>query len=640
MKTWIRAFPLTLLLLTAAAHAAGPAGEYEAIRERLARGWNSWDTRNVLSQVLLPEGLAVSLSFKQRNWIDERYLGEALIGRRGEGAEDVRPGWHALDGRYSSLELRWQRLHARVETAHAGDDLVMLVTPLEPPAKPVDLVVQVSMRWNRPGHLSREEDRLLAETAGRTVPVFTTATHTDDPYIGAASPYLVLRLDGPVGVSTGTARTMEEITAIIERQRAAFAKDAEAAGELAEAHAAVISGLAWNTIFEPKHGRVVCTVGRLWNEEYGGYCLFGWDNFFLAYAASLFGRDLALANAVEHLRGITDEGFIPNDNRGNGCKSWDRSQPPVGGLMVRELYRRWPERWFLEETFEPLLRWNRWYAAKRLNDGLLSYGSHETKNPCGEPYANTDVAARWESGMDDSPMYEGVPFDKDRGILLLQDVGLTSLHIADCRALAELAAILGRDDVQRELTDRVGRFTAELERLWDGETGLYLNRRSDTGEFSRRLSPTLFYPLLAGVPDAERAKTMVERHLLNPDEFWGEYMLPSIARSDPAFEKQRYWKGAVWPPLNVLTYLGLRRAGMDGAAGHLAENSLGMFMGEWGRRGYVSENYSSITGRGDDPRLSSDRFHSWGVLMALPAFIEWGQLPPPEEDLPPVENVI
>jgi len=640
MKTWIRAFPLTLLLLTAAAHAAGPAGEYEAIRERLARGWNSWDTRNVLSQVLLPEGLAVSLSFKQRNWIDERYLGEALIGRRGEGAEDVRPGWHALDGRYSSLELRWQRLHARVETAHAGDDLVMLVTPLEPPAKPVDLVVQVSMCWNRPGHLSREEDRLLAETAGRTVPVFTTATHTDDPYIGAASPYLVLRLDGPVGVSTGTARTTEEITAIIERQRAAFAKDAEAAGELAEAHAAVISGLAWNTIFEPKHGRVVCTVGRLWNEEYGGYCLFGWDNFFLAYAASLFGRDLALANAVEHLRGITDEGFIPNDNRGNGCKSWDRSQPPVGGLMVRELYRRWPERWFLEETFEPLLRWNRWYAAKRLNDGLLSYGSHETKNPCGEPYANTDVAARWESGMDDSPMYEGVPFDKDRGILLLQDVGLTSLHIADCRALAELAAILGRDEEHRELTDRADRFTAELDRLWDEETGLYLNRRSDTGEFSRRLSPTLFYPLLAGVPDAERAKTMVERHLLNPDEFWGEYMLPSIARSDPAFEKQRYWKGAVWPPLNVLTYLGLRRAGMDGAAGHLAENSLGMFMGEWGRRGYVSENYSSITGRGDDPRLSSDRFHSWGVLMALPAFIEWGQLPPPEEDLPPVENVI
>jgi len=640
MKTWIRAFPLTLLLLTAAAHAAGPAGEYEAIRERLARGWNSWDTRNVLSQVLLPEGLAVSLSFKQRNWIDERYLGEALIGRRGEGAEDVRPGWHALDGRYSSLELRWQRLHARVETAHAGDDLVMLVTPLEPPAKPVDLVVQVSMRWNRPGHLSREEDRLLAETAGRTVPVFTTATHTDDPYIGAASPYLVLRLDGPVGVSTGTARTTEEITAIIERQRAAFAKDAEAAGELAEAHAAVISGLAWNTIFEPKHGRVVCTVGRLWNEEYGGYCLFGWDNFFLAYAASLFGRDLALANAVEHLRGITDEGFIPNDNRGNGCKSWDRSQPPVGGLMVRELYRRWPERWFLEETFEPLLRWNRWYAAKRLNDGLLSYGSHETKNPCGEPYANTDVAARWESGTDDSPMYEGVPFDKDRGILLLQDVDLTSLHIADCRALAELAAILGRDEEHRELTDRADRFTAELDRLWDEETGLYLNRRSDTGEFSRRLSPTLFYPLLAGVPDAERAKTMVERHLLNPDEFWGEYMLPSIARSDPAFEKQRYWKGAVWPPLNVLTYLGLRRAGMDGAAGHLAENSLGMFMGEWGRRGYVSENYSSITGRGDDPRLSSDRFHSWGVLMALPAFIEWGQLPPPEEDLPPVENVI
>jgi hypothetical protein len=59
----------------------------------------------------------------------------------------------------------------------------------------------------------------------------------------------------------------------------------------------------------------------------------------------------------------------------------------------------------------------------------------------------------------------------------------------------------------------------------------------------------------------------------------------------------------------------------------LAARSLDLFLGEWERMGYVSENYSSITGRGDDPRLSSDRFHSWGVLMALPAFIEAGHLP-------------
>ena len=60
---------------------------------------------------------------------------------------------------------------------------------------------------------------------------------------------------------------------------------------------------------------------------------------------SLFSRDLAFANVLEHLRGATDEGFIPNDNRGNGSKSFDRSQPPVGAIMVREVYKKFPERW-------------------------------------------------------------------------------------------------------------------------------------------------------------------------------------------------------------------------------------------------------------------------------------------------------
>ena len=608
--------------------------EYTAIQARLASGWNHWNTRSVLSQVLLPEGLAVSLSFKQRDWIDERYLREALIGRREEGAEQIVPGLHTLDGRYSSLEIRWQQLAARVETAREGDDLVVLLTLLEPPVKPVDLVVQTAMLWNRPGQVQLGDNRLLATLPGREVTVFTTATHTPDPYIDATSPYLVLRLDGRLGISTGRQRTLTDITGVVKRQRTALLEEASAYGGLAKPWLAIQSGIAWNTVYEPKHQRVVSTVGRLWNEEYGGYCLFGWDNFFLAYGCSLFGRDLALANAVEHLRGITAEGFIPNDNRGNGCKSWDRSQPPVGGIMVRELYRRWPERWFLEETFDPLLHWNRWYSTRRLNDGLLSYGSHKTHNPCGEPYANTDVAARWESGMDDSPMYEGVPFDKQRGILLLQDVGLTSLHIADCRALAEMAAVLGRTAEQHELTERADRFTTEMERLWDEETGLYLNRRSDSGKLSKRLSPTLFYPLLAGVPNKQRAQVMIDRHLLNPSEFWGAHVIPSIARSDPSFEKQRYWKGAIWPPLNFLVYLGLREAGMADVQRQLAGKSLELFMDEWRRMGYVSENYSSISGRGDDPRLSSDRFHSWGVLMGLPAFIEAGHLLPTEKPLP------
>jgi hypothetical protein len=32
----------------------------------------------------------------------------------------------------------------------------------------------------------------------------------------------------------------------------------------------------------------------------------------------------------------------------------------VGSITVLELYGKYHDHWFLEEAYEPLLRWNRW----------------------------------------------------------------------------------------------------------------------------------------------------------------------------------------------------------------------------------------------------------------------------------------
>jgi neutral trehalase len=607
--------------------------QYREIQKKLARGWNTWNTRSVLSHVLLPESFSINLAFKQHYWLEEKYLKEALIGRYGKDVEEIRPGPHAYDGSFTRLDIRWQQLNARIETAHEGDDLVILVTPKEKPQSPVKLIMETGMLWNRQGSLSKNGNVLKAALPERTVNVYCTGQHVPDPYVEVLTPYLAIFLGGPVGISTGIPRNIEEIKQIILKQETSLRQNAQKYGELSEAFIAVQAGIAWNLIYEPKHERVVSTVGRLWNQEYGGYCLFGWDNFFLAYMTALDNKDLAYANVIEHLKGKTEEGFIPNDNRGNGSKSFDRSQPPVGGIMVKEIYKKYPEKWFLEATFDDLLGWNRWWVKRRMNDGLLSYGSHVTKNPFNEPAVNTKRTAGYESGMDDSPMYEGVPFNKEKSTMELQDVGLNSLYIADCDALAEMAHVLGRKKEEKELRLRAKQFRKKMETLWHRETGFYLNKRTDTGEFSRRLSPTLFYPLLAGIPNKKRARRMINEHFFNPEEFAGEWILPSIARSDKDFKRQRYWKGAIWPPLNFLTYLSLRNYSLKEAQKELAEKSLRLFLNEWRRKGYVSENYSSITGTGDDARLSSDKFHSWGALFGIISFIEKGYLPAPEEKM-------
>ncbi len=617
----------------------GDTPEYRAIQKRLKQGWNTWDSRSVLRHVLLPEGLALDLALKRHAWLDEDHLETALIGRPqpegGPPPEHIRPGIHAPDGAYTRLDIEWRELEATVESGTRDGELLLLVTPRETGDSPFELIVSAGMAWNREGIARRTESGFEARLPEREIEIHVGGVGDRDPYTRTLLPHHIVRLDRPVAISTGTSRSAEEARELLDQALAGVRERAARFPGLEEAYLAVASGVRWNTIYEPRHDRVVSTVGRLWNEEYGGFALFGWDNFFLAYLTALWSRDLALANVIEHLRGFTAEGFAPNDNRGNGSKSWDRSQPPVGSLMVREIHRRFPEeRWFLEASFDSLLGWNRWWPEKRLNRGLLSYGSHAAKNPFREPAVRTRRTAGYESGMDDSPMYEEVPFNREAGVLELQDVGLTSLYIADCRALAELARILGREEEARELDERGDRFASALDSLWVEEAGYYLNHHTD-GELrpSFRRSPTLFYPLLAGVPDPNRQERLIREHLLNPEEFWGEFILPSTTRDDPSFPRQRYWKGAIWPPLNFLTYLGLRRAGEHATASELSSRSLAMFLAEWRRKGYVSENYSSITGAGDDRRLSSDPFHSWGALFGIMAFIEAGHLAPPEDPL-------
>ena len=604
--------------------------EYGKIQNRLQQGWNTWNTRSVTQYVLLPQGFSINIAFKQHYFLEEKYLREVLIGRRSDDAEYVRPGPHTLSGSYTSLGLKWEEVDTRVSSAHIDNDLVVLISPNSIPKNKVKVVVETGMLWNRKGTLHRDKNSLTARAPGKLIKIYTTANIVDDdPYLDINTPYMSVWLDGEIGISTGRPRSLDEIKKAIQKQKNILDKAADKYGTLADAYIAIQAGIAWNLIYEPKHNRVVSTVGRLWNEEYGGYCLFGWDNFFLSYVSALFSKDLAYSNVIDHLDGKTEDGFIPNDNRGNGSKSFDRSQPPVGGIMVKEIYKMHPSEWFLEEAFDHLLEWNRWWQRERVNEGLLSYGSTPADNPFNEPVFGTRTAAGYESGMDDSPMYEGVPYNKEKKTLELQDVGLNSLYIADCKALAEMASILGRENEQKELMQRAERFSSSMNKLWDDKAGIYHNYRTDLDTLSERISPTVFYPLLADISPEHREIRIVD-YFYNSDKFYGKWMLPSTARDDPSFKRQRYWKGAIWPPLNFLTYLSLRKAGHYGASTELSNKSLNLFIEEWFRKGFVSENYSSITGTGDAVNLSSDRFHSWGTLFGIMSFMEKGHFPRPE----------
>jgi len=411
------------------------------------------------------------------------------------------------------------------------------------------------------------------------------------------------------------------VKTIIDSHRAELMAKLAAREPSSEVFNAMQTILAWNLTYDPENERVISPVSRLWSAAWGGYVLFDWDTYFAAFMYSLYSKELAFVNAVEITKGITRRGFIPNFHGAYQLKSEDRSQPPVGSLMVLEIYKRHKEKWFLQEVYDELLRWNRWWPTARDCGGLLCWGSDPVRQTLDGQVGNF-TAARDESGLDNSPMYDHVPLNQKTHLLEIADVGLTSLYVADCDALAEIADILGKTADACELRLRRAKYADALQTLWDEKTGMYLNRRTDTGEFSPNLSPTNFYPLIAKVPSPQQAEHM-QAHYFNPQEFHGEWVIPAIARNVPGFQDQQYWRGRIWGPMNFLVYLGFRNYDLPTARADLAERSSRLFMKSWESERAVYENYNAITGRGNDVR-SSDAYYHWGALLGVLSLLEKG----------------
>ena len=611
------------------------SAEYKAVQQRLARGWNTWDVNSVTTQVLLPEGLAIHLGLKHNTTEGgDAVLTDTLIGRLSADAEQVVPGAHAWDGSYTDLRVTWKGHNWRVQSAHDGQDLVVLVTPLPSETKeslPPSVIVSVNFLWNREGSVVRLPDAIEAKAAAETVRVYCTCeeagrcSHLRNALNIApiSSPYIAVDFTGPVAISTGRSRTISEVQSALDRQRAAYEQSLPVLKETRSIADAIETTLAWDTIFEPEKLRVVSPVSRVWSVNWGGYVIFDWDTFFAATLASTGNRDLAYADAIETLRESTAEGFVPNYARAGNWKSFDRSEPPVGAMTVLGLYRKFGDRWFLSQAFPALLRWNLWWARNRDIDGYLAWGSNG-ENPPGDlddTTRGTRTGAILESGLDNSPMYDDAAFDTQTHLLQYADVGLISLYIADCDALATIADTLQKPAEAQALRSRGAQYKSKLQTLWSTEAGIFLNKDLRTGRFSTRLSPTNFYPLIARAATAEQAQTMVTRHLLNPGEFWGEWVIPSIARNDPAFKEQDYWRGRIWGPMNYLVYLGLRNYDLPQARSQLADKSYALFLKEWHNHGHVHENYNAILGVGDDVS-NSDRFYHWGALLGFTKYIE------------------
>jgi putative isomerase len=115
------------------------------------------------------------------------------------------------------------------------------------------------------------------------------------------------------------------------------------------------------------------------------------------------------------------------------------------------------------------------------------------------------------------------------------------------------------------------------------------------------------------VPDGIRRRLIA--HLTNPDEFWGEYPIPSVARNDPHFAPESMWRGPVWVNINYIFIEALRQIGEHNLAGILRDKTLDLI----GRHPDMYEYYHAVTG---EPAATAAVAFGWTAAVYIDLAIQ------------------
>jgi len=381
----------------------------------------------------------------------------------------------------------------------------------------------------------------------------------------------------------------------------------------------------WMLAYQMNHStkaqypRTFAPAGRPW--VWGDWTTFGWDPMFQSAILSMEDKNAAFNNVFSTFASQLGNGMIPNYWNGNVWKesegSGDRSQPQVASYFVWKLYKKFHSKQFLKLAYPALLKWFNWWLSEG-PDGLpLRDGNKDSLLEWGSSTGSRE-AAGCETGMDDSPMWDDVEM---KGIHMnLNSVWLNSLRALDAEMMSKIAEELGKtEDAKNYRADYEAIKKRMNEKLWNEEVGMYLscywNGEWEYDEGVPTITPANFTTLLAGIPSEEKARRMVQEHLLDRNEFWGRYVIPTINKNHPDYKSPyTYWRGTIWPPTNYLVYEGLKRYQFDKVAAELAQKSTELWLGPWEEKNWACENYNPETGRRSE---DSHKHQGWSMNLPL-----------------------
>lgn len=321
-----------------------------------------------------------------------------------------------------------------------------------------------------------------------------------------------------------------------------------------------------------------------------------WDSALHALAYRHINPDMARNQIRAMLAHQLPNGMLPDAVFDEGVVATldhpiigEVTKPPILAWAALKLHETDPDLNFLQEIYVPLVRLNAWWFAMNDDDadGLVQYN---------HPYS---------SGLDDSPLWDyGMPVESpDLNTYLCVQMG----------SLAVISDLLGMKAEsqmwRRRSAAMVKRMIADM---WDEEAGLFWALYDEKPV--KVITPFNLYPLWTSQLPATYNKRLIA-HLTNPDEFWGEYVIPTVARNDPNYDPTRMWRGPIWANINYFFIEALQQIGEVDLARIVRQKTLELIMSHRN----IYEYYDAETGQ--VPATAADIF-GWTAAIFVDLAIQ------------------
>lgn len=235
------------------------------------------------------------------------------------------------------------------------------------------------------------------------------------------------------------------------------------------------------------------------------------------------------------------------------------------------------------------------------------------------------------SGTDNHPAVYGRPLNSSAG------VDVNCFMYMEYLAMAKIAEMCEDIKQSEEYLKKAERLKSVVNScMWDSIDEIYyhqdmlsqkppLARQNVTWSIPLKFKAwTAFLPMYAKIAPSEYADKLVKKHIMNPDEFFSDYGIRSLAKNEPIYNTAETgnpsnWQGPIWVVSTFLIFKGLLNYGYIKEAEIIASNLLQTLCNDLKTSGVLHEYYNPETGKSS----INPGFMNWNALAGqmLPLLI-------------------